>query len=76
MTIEQANAVNVVLRDLIARHVHDEEQAASAEDLWPEPPELIAAAALLADRAHRVLMAGLTGDQVRAALSPTPLERS
>ena len=71
MTIEQANAVNVVLRDLIARHQAEEESAESPEDLWPESPELIAAAALLADKAHKVLMAGLTGQDLRAALSPT-----
>lgn len=71
MTIEQANAVNVVLRDLIARHRADEELAFDAHDLDPEPPELIAAAALLADKAHKVLMAGLTGQDVRDALSPT-----
>lgn len=66
MTIEQANAINVVLRDLIARHQHEEE---TAEDLTPEPPRLVAAAALLADKAHKVLMAGLTGNDVRTALS-------
>lgn len=71
MTIEQANAVNVVLRDLINRHRAEEELAFSADDLSPEPPELIAAAALLADKAHKVLMAGLTGEQVREALSTT-----
>lgn len=69
MTIEQANAVNIVLRDLIARHQHEDESAASPEDLWPESQQLINAAALLADKAHKVLMAGLTGDQVREALS-------
>lgn len=69
MTIEQANAVNVILRDLIARHRHDEEQAATPEDLWPEDQRLVDAAVLLADKAHRVLMAGLTGADVRTALS-------
>lgn len=68
MTIEQANAVNVVIRALIARHRHEEEQADSPEDLHPETPLLIESAALLADKAHKVLMAGLTGDEVRAAL--------
>ncbi len=71
MTIEQATAVNVVLRELLAHHQLEEEFAASAEDLFPIAPELIAAAALLADKAHKVLMAGLTGQQVRDALSPT-----
>lgn len=66
MTIEQASAVNVVLRDLLTRHRAEEE---SSDDLAPEPPELIAAAALLADKAHKALGAGLTGDQVREGLS-------
>jgi hypothetical protein len=66
MTIEQASAVNVVLRDLLARHRAEEE---SSDDLSPEPPELISAAALLADKAHKALGAGLTGDQVREGLS-------
>lgn len=69
MTLEQANAVNVVLRDLIARHRAEEESADSPEDLWPEDPNLVNAAALLADKAHHALMAGLTGDDVRTALA-------
>lgn len=69
MTIEQANAINVVLRNLLDRHRAEEESASYFDELWPETPELIAAAALLAEKAHKVLMAGLTGDQVKEALT-------
>lgn len=69
MTIEQASAINVVLRDLIARHRLEEEEAASPADLAPESPDLIRAAVLLADKAHKALGAGLTGVDVRAALT-------
>lgn len=68
MNITEANAVNVVLRNLLDRHRFEEEEAASPEDLFPEPPELIDAAAMLADRANKTLSAGLTGDQVRRQL--------
>lgn len=56
MTIEQANAVNKVLRHLLSSRPA---RAGMSGEAWD-------AAALLADKAHKVLMAGLTGDDVRA----------
>ena len=72
MNITEANAANVVLRELIARHQLEEEEAASPDDLWPESAALVDAAALLADRANKALGAGLTGQQVRASLTSDP----
>lgn len=60
MNITEANAANVVLRQL----VHREREASGSS-----PENVIEAAALLADRANKALHAGMTGAQVRERLT-------
>lgn len=60
LTIREANAANTVLRVLL-----DVAQSEGWDDV---PADLVEAAQLLANSAHKVLFAGLTGDRVAEAL--------
>lgn len=60
MNITEANQTNVVLRRLI-----EWERRQAPHNM----PEVVEAAADLADRAYKALSAGLTGDDVRKQLA-------
>lgn len=62
MNITEATAVNVVIDRLVDLRVMRGVTHTSC-------PEVVTAAALLADKANKALGAGLTGDKVREALS-------
>ncbi len=73
MNITEANAVNVVLRALIATEEArgDLEAGTSGESgaSCAVTPDVLEAAALLADRANKALNAGMTDAQVRERLA-------
>jgi hypothetical protein len=60
VNITEANAANVVLRRLIE---HERRQAPH------NMPDVVEAAAELAERSYKALSAGLTGDEVRRQLA-------